>query len=199
MNKRLITYTTLTCATLLAVGATMLGQKSLSIKSYADPVPVNHTIKFTYENVSFFEYDDTEDEYIAEDSKKTEADNTFRSSDITIYSASITNPVLGDSENNYIFKLDHVAYPYYTYSSSPIFIAFEMNLDIAGPVTAIVNRTIHYHKDDVQSNATEDEAFLELDNVDDKHYGWAYEFYFENQYQDYVTINYIEIRYACSY
>ena len=198
-NKTFIIYSILSCAALATIGALSFSNQKVNISSSADPT-VPHEIKFTYEDISFFEMDDVNYECIAEVSKTTDAGNTFRSSDITIKETYYTNPVKGDSEHNYLFKLENGGYPYYAYNAKEaIYIEFQMNLDVAGPVTAIVNRTCHYNDGENQSNSTESEDFLELDNVDNKYYGLGYTYEFDNQYYDYVTINYIQINYSCSY
>lgn len=195
--RTLITYTTLACIAFATVGIVLSNQKSFDVKAKADP-SVPHTITFTYADIS--EFLDDGAEAIAEVSKTTDFGNTFHSSDITIKDTYYTNPTMGDAEHNYIFKLENGGYPYYAYDTNEaIYIEFIMNLDIEGSVTAIVNRTCHYDDGENQSNSTESEDFIELENVDNKHYGLGYEFTFDNQYYDYVTINYIQITYSCSY
>ena len=198
MNKRLITYTTLTCATLLAVGATMLGQKSLSIKSYADPIPVDHTIRFTYENVSGSLYEDGFG--LAELSKKTDAGNDFSATELYIYYTEPYEPSEGDAEHDYLFKIYQAGWSQEKLYGGAVFeLKFSMELDISTSVTAVVNRTIHFDNgSDAPSNSTGNDN-MHIDDVDGMIFELEYEFEFTSKYQQYVTINYIEISYSCSY
>ena len=197
--KSLITYTLLTCTASITIGVMLFNQKSFNVQTKADQ-SVPHTITFTYQDISFFEIDEEKFEGIAEVSKETDSGNIFRSSDITIYETYYTNPVKGNAENNYLFKLEHYGYPYFVYDDmSAIYIAFEMNLDIPSSVTANVNITRHYHNGASESDSPETEEFLELLNEENKHYGFGYEYVFDNQYYEYVTIDSIVISYSCSY
>ena len=199
MNKsieRAVIFTTLTCSAVVAVGLSLLNSKSFDNVASAT-LAVPHSVTFTYEDITLFM--DDGGECITEVSKTTEAGNTFRSTDFTITNTYQSQPEQGDENHNYIVKVYQPGWEYeYLDSSNLISIEFEMNLDIAAPITAVVNRTIHYHNGASESDSTKSDDIDYLSD-DDKLYYLFYNFAFDNKYYEYVTINYIQISYSCSY
>ncbi len=199
MNKsieRAVIFTTLACSAVVAVGLSLFNSKSFDNVANAT-LTVPHSVTFIYEDITLFM--DDGGECITEVSKTTEAGNTFRSKDFSITNTYQSQPEQGDENHNYIVKVYQPGWEYeYLDSSNLISIEFEMNLDVAGPITAIVNRTIHYNDGESESNSTNSDDIDYLTD-DDKYYCLYYNFAFDNKYYEYVTINYIQISYSCSY
>lgn len=195
-NKIFIIYTILNCAALAAVGAFSFSNHKVNISSSADPT-VPHEIKFTYENI----INVLDDGYlfIVELSKKTDVGNDFIIDTCEIYNTYESSPSQGDADHNYIFKINQPNWKYESlYSDKVFYFYFEMNLDAANPITAQINWTTHYDDGENTSDSTNTEDF-DILTEDDKSYLIDYTFKFSNKYHEYVTINYIQINYSCSY
>ena len=157
--KTLIAYTVLSCTAFATVGVVLLNQKSFDVKTKADP-SVPHTITFTYADIADFL--DDGGEAIAELTKKTDAGNDFSAVNCDFYYTYGTTPSQGDSEHNYLFKINQPGWEYdYVYSYKVFYVAFEMSLDIENTsgFTAEINWTTHFDDGEHVSSHTETEDF----------------------------------------
>ena len=173
--------------------------KILTSSSFAKATgEVPHEITFTYADID-------SDDFLSDGSyctgmlqKKTDANNTFCSDDLEIIHYSAEGLSFGDIDHQYLFKINHAEYPYYADSTTVFSIYFDMKVDVADSVTAIVNRSFYYNDGENTSVSTESESFDVLTDNDLDYY-IGYELKFTNKYYTHVTINYIQINYSCTY
>lgn len=207
MNKRVLISAVSVLSIAMVIGIASVGNKvasSLNIVK-ADPVSVEHTIRFTYDDIELFEFEGGL--CLASLSKKTNAGNDFVSEDVTIYDYSDIGPSKGDSTHQYLFKVNNSGYPYYVYESKkPVSIEFKMNVDIPFSVTRAIANVSTYYDESGDKNPASTSVSTKDCNFDDYEmdedglkYDFLYQFEFENKYQYQATINYVEFVYSCTY
>ena len=201
MNKSKIFL--LAAVTALAGGA-LVGVASLSKTNNAQFAkasvgdPVAHHIAFEKGDAKNVRFDNEHSCYTFDLSHKTPNGNDFEASVVTIKCYVAENITIGGESDDFIFKVNNPAFPYYIDEDyKRVTIGFDYLVDVESSVYGTVDRTVCYNQTEPSyQRKTKDFEDLSYDGYE----GYLdYTFDFSSQYQEYVAIHSIDFYYSCTY